>query len=64
MKGKIDHILPIRVGHNRHVMAYAIAGGERYNMVLTHPEPSSTIQNLSSDGLTQMKSQFNGWDPW
>ncbi|KAK0760489.1 hypothetical protein N5P37_006683 [Trichoderma harzianum] len=55
--------LNLWVGHNRHVMAYPIAGGERYNMVLTHPEPSSTIQNLSSDGLTQMKSQFNGWDP-
>ncbi|KAK4065654.1 hypothetical protein Trihar35433_7774 [Trichoderma harzianum] len=44
-------------------LVIAADGGERYNMVLTHPEPSSTIQNLSSDGLTQMKSQFNGWDP-
>jgi hypothetical protein len=46
-------------------MSYAIAGGQKYNMVITHP-----IESIDQTGkpmlevLSQMKSYYAGWDPW
>ncbi|KAL2835281.1 hypothetical protein BDW59DRAFT_156097 [Aspergillus cavernicola] len=56
--------LNLWLGHNLHVMSYAIAGGERYNLVLTHPTLPNQIQNISSaDILNEMRSSYDGWDP-
>ena len=52
-----------RVGDQRHVMSYTIAGGKSFNMVLSHPEasdPSTWNQNIV---LENMKQHFEGWDP-
>ena len=53
-----------RVGHDRHVMSYAIAGGEQYNMVITHPtEALDQSEKPMSEVLDRMKSYYAGWDP-
>lgn len=45
-------------------MAYAIAGGELYNMVLTHPQSSTEIRNLEPEEiLADVREHFRGWDP-
>jgi hypothetical protein len=45
-------------------MSYAIAGGQQYNMVITHPV-SATHQpdKPMSQILEEMKSHYKGWDP-
>ncbi|OAL36219.1 hypothetical protein AYO20_04377 [Fonsecaea nubica] len=56
--------LHLWVGHNLHVMSYAIAGGERFNLVVTHPQnhhegPEQTMPQV----LEKMRAQYAGWDP-
>lgn len=53
-----------RVGDDRHVMSYAIAGGERYNLVLTHPQGSDQLRELTSyEVLADLRAHYEGWDP-
>jgi hypothetical protein len=45
-------------------MSYAIAGGERYNMVLTHSRKPDEFKEPSSDEvLAEMREVYSGWDP-
>jgi hypothetical protein len=45
-------------------MSYAIAGGERYNMVLTHPRHLDQSRELTSlEILVEMKATYSTWDP-
>ncbi|KAL4862807.1 hypothetical protein BDV12DRAFT_190153 [Aspergillus spectabilis] len=56
--------LNLWVGYNLHVMSYAIAGGEQYNLVLTHPTSSANIQPISSaESLATMRAHYTRWDP-
>ncbi|KAL5335593.1 hypothetical protein BJX70DRAFT_390532 [Aspergillus crustosus] len=56
--------LNLWVGYDLHVMSYAIAGGEKYNLVLTHPTSSTDIQPLSSaEALSKMRAYYGRWDP-
>lgn len=52
------------MGDDRHVMSYAIAGGERYNLVLTHPQGSDQLRELTSyEVLADLRAHYEGWDP-
>ncbi|KAF2440456.1 salicylate hydroxylase [Karstenula rhodostoma CBS 690.94] len=51
------------VGEGRHVMAYSIAGGKSFNMVLSHPEDSDPSTWNQNSVLEDMKRHFEGWDP-
>lgn len=53
-----------RIGKGRHVMAYSIAGGKSFNMVLSHPEHSDPSTWNQETVLEDMKRHFEGWDPW
>lgn len=45
-------------------MSYAIAGGSRYNLVLTHPSRSAQLRELtSSEVVAAMRKHYEGWDP-
>ncbi|KAH8810823.1 hypothetical protein F5884DRAFT_875731 [Xylogone sp. PMI_703] len=56
--------LHLWVGDDRHVMSYAIAGGESYNLVLTHPYDNIDKEHTPmSEILQKMRSHYNGWDP-
>ena len=55
-----------RIGEDRHVMTYTIAAGKSFNMVLSHVDhtDSSTWGQLSQDKiLSDMRAEFEGWDP-
>jgi hypothetical protein len=46
-------------------MSYAISGGERFNVVVTHPnEPEDAKEKPMDEVLERMRSFFAGWDPW
>ncbi|KAF9735030.1 hypothetical protein PMIN06_000802 [Paraphaeosphaeria minitans] len=51
------------IGKDRHVMAYSIAGGKSFNMVLSHPEHSDPSMWNQHTVLEDMKRHFEGWDP-
>jgi salicylate hydroxylase len=51
-----------RVGDNCHAMTYTIAGGELFNMVLTHPDNTPLETWESKTTLEEMKSHYRGWD--
>ncbi|OAG10630.1 FAD/NAD(P)-binding domain-containing protein, partial [Paraphaeosphaeria sporulosa] len=51
------------IGKGRHVMAYSIAGGKSFNMVLSHPEHSDPSTWNQHTVLEDMKRHFEGWDP-
>ncbi|EXJ56370.1 uncharacterized protein A1O5_12637 [Cladophialophora psammophila CBS 110553] len=56
--------LHLWVGHDLHVMSYAIAGGERFNLVVTHPQnPKEATEQPLSRILEEMRSHYVGWDP-
>jgi hypothetical protein len=45
-------------------MSYAIAGGQKYNMVITHPiDAVDQSEKSMSEILDQMKAYYAGWDP-
>jgi hypothetical protein len=55
-----------RIGEDRHVMTYCIAGGQAFNMVLSHPDrdaATSTAPDASQDILERIQKEFVGWDP-
>ena len=57
--------LNLWIGDLRHVMTYTIAGGKSFNMVLSHPDrsdPASWNQQSPEKILSDMKTQFQGWD--
>ena len=47
----------------RHAMTYTIAGGDTFNMVLSHPELEDPESWDQSKAIESMKDHFNGWDP-
>ena len=47
----------------RHAMTYTIAGGNTFNMVLSHPETEDPETWDQSKALESMKEHFQGWDP-
>jgi len=51
------------IGHMRHVMSYFIAGGNSFNMVLSHPETSDPSTWKQDTALADMRKHFQGWDP-
>ena len=44
-------------------MSYAIAGGERFNLVLTHPADQEDVDLPMSQVLDKMRQHYAGWDP-
>lgn len=51
------------IGEMRHVMTYTIAGGNSFNMVLSHPEEEDPETWDQGKALESMKDHFKGWDP-
>lgn len=55
---------PCRIGEDRHVMTYCIAGGQALNMVLSHPDrDAADAPGADEDVLEKMKKEFEGWHP-
>ncbi|EFX02321.1 salicylate hydroxylase [Grosmannia clavigera kw1407] len=53
----------IWIGPDRHVMTYSIAGGNSFNMVLSHVDHSDPASWTPADAVAEMRGQFAGWDP-
>lgn len=56
----------VRIGEDRHVMTYSIAGGRSFNMVLSHRDKSTSDPatfGFGQDILSDMRREFEGWDP-
>ncbi|KAF2496526.1 FAD/NAD(P)-binding domain-containing protein [Lophium mytilinum] len=52
-----------RIGEDRHVMTYTIAGGDSFNMVLSHidhSEPATWTERFAKEHI---QKEFSGWDP-
>ena len=47
----------------RHAMTYTIAGGNTFNMVLSHPEAEDPETWDQSKALESMEDHFRSWDP-
>ena len=43
-------------------MTYMIAGGERLNVVLSHPDDIDTGGWSTERLMAEIKNQFTGWD--
>lgn len=52
-----------RIGEGRHVMTYAISGGNTFNMVLSHRDYTEPSTWKSDNILNDIKDEFSGWDP-
>ena len=52
-----------RIGEDRHVMTYAIAGGESFNMVLSHVDRSDPATWAHKFLKEDVQKEFEGWDP-
>ncbi|KAJ5037143.1 hypothetical protein J3E74DRAFT_278698 [Bipolaris maydis] len=52
-----------RIGEDRHVMTYAIAGGESFNMVLSHIDRSNPATWAKKFLKEDVQNEFKGWDP-
>lgn len=53
-----------RIGDERHAMTYCIAGGQSFNMVLSHPDKGDlSIPNSDDEILANMRKEFEDWDP-
>lgn len=52
-----------RIGEDKHVMTYMIAGGQSFNMVLSHVDRSDPAGWNQNTAIEDMRSQFVGWDP-
>jgi salicylate hydroxylase len=50
-------------GEDRHVMTYTIAGGESFNMVLSHVDASDSSTWRPENAVKDMQGYFKGWDP-
>ncbi|KAJ6024340.1 hypothetical protein N7540_005137 [Penicillium herquei] len=55
--------LNIWIGDQRHVMTYTIGAGKSFNMVLSHPDASDPTTWDQTEAVTEMKREFEGWDP-
>lgn len=56
-------MLAHRIGEDRHVMTYCIAGGTSFNMVLSHPDKGDpALFGSEEDMLADMRAEFQGWD--
>ncbi|XP_014551814.1 hypothetical protein COCVIDRAFT_19972 [Bipolaris victoriae FI3] len=55
--------LNIWIGEDRHVMTYAIAGGESFNMVLSHIDHSNPASWAKRFLKEDVQKEFKGWDP-
>ncbi|KAH8800206.1 hypothetical protein F5884DRAFT_824959 [Xylogone sp. PMI_703] len=56
--------LHLWVGHDRHIMSYAITGGERFNLVLTHPyDPAYGDGSPMPGVLGGVGEHYANWDP-
>ncbi|KAL6917090.1 hypothetical protein FSHL1_008255 [Fusarium sambucinum] len=53
----------IWIGEDRHVMTYSIAGGNSFNMVLSHVDHSSPSTWNAECALQDMRDSFHNWDP-
>lgn len=52
-----------RIGEDRHVMTYSIAGGRSFNMVLSHRDKGGpALFGMEEDTLGDMRREFAGWD--
>lgn len=53
------------VGPDRHVMSYLIAGGDTFNLVLSHPAPSKPDDETTTlqQTLQEMRAAYADWDP-
>ncbi|KAF2704919.1 FAD/NAD(P)-binding domain-containing protein [Pleomassaria siparia CBS 279.74] len=51
------------IGDMRHVMAYSIAGGKSFNMVLSHPSSTDPSTWRQETAVQEMKEHFKDWDP-
>ena len=52
-----------RIGEDRHVMTYCIAGGKTFNMVLSHVDNSDPANWKPENAISDMKEYFQDWDP-
>ncbi|KAJ6506253.1 hypothetical protein C8R47DRAFT_1101678 [Mycena vitilis] len=51
------------MGPAKHIIGYCIRGKTEYNLVLVHPD-SSHRESYSTEGcVTQMRADFEGWEP-
>ncbi|KAF9691670.1 hypothetical protein EKO04_010189 [Ascochyta lentis] len=55
--------LNIWIGEDRHVMSYTIAGGETFNMVLSHIDRSDPSTWSHKFAKEHVQGEFYGWDP-
>lgn len=53
----------LRIGEDKHVMTYMIAGGQSFNMVLSHVDRSDPAEWNQKTVIEDMRRQFAGWDP-
>ncbi|KAH7268004.1 hypothetical protein MRS44_011714 [Fusarium solani] len=53
----------IWIGEDRHVMTYCIAGGNSFNMVLSHVDHSSPSTWDAENAIADMRKSFENWDP-
>lgn len=45
-------------------MTYCIAGGQSFNMVLSHPDKiNQKLPEGEDEILANMRREFEGWDP-
>ncbi|KAF4965567.1 hypothetical protein FSARC_6652 [Fusarium sarcochroum] len=52
----------IWIGEDRHVMTYCIAGGNSFNMVLSHVDHSSPSTWNTENAIQDMQKSFLNWD--
>lgn len=44
-------------------MTYCIAGGQSFNLVLSHPDKGDpSLPGVEEDILANMRREFEGWD--
>ncbi|ROV90991.1 hypothetical protein VSDG_07660 [Cytospora chrysosperma] len=56
--------LNLWIGDERHAMTYCIAGGQSFNMVLSHPDKiNQKLPEGEDEILANMRREFEGWDP-
>ncbi|RGP72626.1 salicylate hydroxylase [Fusarium longipes] len=53
----------IWIGEDRHVMTYCIAGGNSFNMVLSHVDHSQPCTWKNENAVRDMQESFKDWDP-
>jgi salicylate hydroxylase len=52
-----------RIGDRCHVMTYTIAGGNSFNMVLSHVDHTDPVTWSQNSNIDNMRKEFAGWDP-